>query len=115
VEAGVLRLKIGSLRIGKSCLVTVRAGKDEVCVIYFSCAQLDCTYSNFQPFTNYHYYYNSKTKECSSVNNRHIIYENVKHTISNFSQFEEIGENSLSLLLFCGEEMENELVSIEHN
>lgn len=78
IELGVLRLKISSFRIGKACLISLRVSKEEVCIIYFSCSQLECTNSNFHPFTNYHYYYNTKTKECSSRNNRHIIYENVK-------------------------------------
>lgn len=79
----MLRLKIASYRLGRSCLISIRTSKDEVCVIYFSCNQIECPYSNFNPFNNSHYYYNLNNKTYSSSNNRHIVFENVKHVLKN--------------------------------
>ena len=73
IENIMLRLKLGTFRLAKTTLLTLKIAKDEVMVIYYSSSQLECAHTNFGPSPCYVYSYNRRTKICSEPIYRSII------------------------------------------
>lgn len=75
-----LNLKLGSLRLGNSCLFVTTTTDDFIFVSYFSDCEIECPEGD--PSFNCFYYALHSNGDCSSNLNRQIIRENVKHLIS---------------------------------
>jgi hypothetical protein len=112
LEQTVLKLKLASLRISQSTLITLKTGKDEATIIYYSCNQLENPHTNFLPCASFSYTFNSKTKEPSSPLSRHIVFQNVKHMYSR-EDYEDLNNFDLLVNLVCGEDLESELLLYE--
>jgi hypothetical protein len=76
VSEAVMGLKLGSYRLGTSSLLVISM-ENSVCVLFFSCNQLEVPHNNFSVCPAYIYCVNSKG-QCSSPVTRSIVLENVK-------------------------------------